>query len=108
MARVRGGGPQAGWKSGAAGCKRFLDHGLKVICSGNAEHYDYLIKREAFIAQKRTRSEIAVGLQTEVEGTGKGFWCRNINRLYGNHAMEVQNPEHVVGKHNTHLERCCD
>ena len=76
----------------------------KIICSGNEEHYDYLIKREAFIAQNRTRSEIALGLQTEVEGTGKGFWCRNINRLYGNHAMEVQNPEHVVGKHNTHLE----
>ena len=91
-------------RSGASGCKRFLDHGLKVICSGNAEHYDYLIKREAFIAQKRTRSEIALGLQTEVEGTGKGFWCRDINRLYGNHAMEVQNPQHVVGKHNTHLE----
>ena len=91
-------------KSGAAGCQLFLDHGLKVICSGDAEHYDYLIKREAFIAQNRTRSEIAVGLQTEVEGTGKGFWCRGINRLYGNHAMEVQNPEHVVGKHNTHLE----
>ena len=91
--------------SGASGCRRFLAHGLKIICSGNEEHYDYLIKREAFIAQKRTRSEIALGLQTEVEGTGKGFWCRNINRLYGNHAMEVQNPTHVIGKHNIHLER---
>ena len=86
----------------AASCSSTTDS--KIICSGNEEHFDYLIKREAFIAQKRTRSEIAVGLQTEVEGTGKGFWCRNINRLYGNHAMEVQNPEHVIGKHNTHLE----
>jgi hypothetical protein len=46
-----------------------------------------------------------VGLRTEAEGTGKGFWCRVLNYLYGAHAMEVNNPEHVVGKHNPHLEK---
>ena len=92
-------------KSGEAGCKLFLDHGLKIICSGNADHYAYLIKREAFIAQRRTRSEIGVGLQTEIEGTGKGLWSRTLNHLYGEHAMEVQNPAHVTGKHNRHLEK---
>ena len=91
-------------KSGAAGCQLFLDHGLKIICSGNGDHFDYLMKREALIAQKRIRSEIAVGLQTIEEGTGKGFWCRNLNHLYGVHAMQVLNPEHVTGKHNKHLE----
>jgi hypothetical protein len=92
-------------KSGKAGCRLFLDHGLKIICSGNEEHFDYLIKREAFIAQRRTRSEICAGLQTEIEGTGKGFWCRTMSHLYGPHAMEVQKADHVVGKHNPHLER---
>ena len=91
-------------KSGAAGCNLFLDHGLKIICSGNEAHFDYLMKREAFIAQRRTRSEIAVGYRSDEEGTGKGFWCRGFNRLYGRHAMEVQNPDHVIGKHNPHLE----
>jgi hypothetical protein len=92
-------------KSGAQGCNLFLDHGLKVICSDNTEHFDYLMKREALIAQKRMRSEIAVGLATEEEGTGKGFWCDALRRLYGVHAMQVQNPEHVTGKHNAHLEQ---
>jgi Family of unknown function (DUF5906) len=91
-------------KSGAKGCQLFLDHGLKIICNGDADHYDYLMKREAFIAQRRTRSEIAVGLKTEIEGTGKGFWERVLNYLYGQHAMQVQKPEHVVGKHNKHIE----
>jgi Family of unknown function (DUF5906) len=91
-------------RSGARGCRFFLEHGLKVICSGNEEHFDYLIKREALIAQTRTRSEVAVGLQTEAEGTGKGFWERVLNRLYGQHAMLVTKPEHVIGKHNKHLE----
>ena len=91
-------------KSGAAGCNLFLDHGLKIICSGDEEHYDYLIKREALIAQKRIRSEIAVALRTEEEGTGKGFWARTLNHPYGVHAMQVQNSAHVMGKHNRHLE----
>jgi hypothetical protein len=91
-------------KSGAAGCQLFLDHGLKVICSDNERHYDYLIKREAFIAQMRARSEIALALRTLEEGTGKGFWCRTCSYLYGQHAMHVQNSEHVIGKFNPHLE----
>ena len=62
------------------------------------------MKREALIAQKRIRSEIAVALRTEAEGTGKGFWCRTINHLYGGHALQVLNSEHVTGKHNAHLE----
>lgn len=62
------------------------------------------MKREALIAQKRIRSEIAVCLQTEQEGTGKGQWARTLNYLYGVHAMQVQNPAHVTGKHNAHLE----
>src|SRR5262249_20142881 len=85
-------------KSGAAGCKLFLDHGLKVICSGDEAHFDYLIKREAWIAQNRARSEVAVCLRTEAEGTGKGHWARAISRLYGRHGMQLLKPEHVVGK----------
>jgi Bifunctional DNA primase/polymerase, N-terminal len=91
--------------SGAKGCSLFLGHAHKIICSGNDEHYDYLIKREAFIARRRTRSEIALGLHTIMEGTGKGFYCRELNHLYGTHAMQVQNPEHVIGRYNPHLEK---
>ena len=38
--------------SGASGCQLFLDHGFRVICSGNEEHWDYLLKREAWIARE--------------------------------------------------------
>jgi hypothetical protein len=91
-------------KSGAAGASRFLEFALDVICSGNEEHYDYLIKREAFILQRRARSEIALGLSTILEGVGKGFYERAMRRLLGNHAMQVDRPEHVIGKFNPHLE----
>ena len=90
--------------SGASGCQKFLDHGLKVICSGNEEHWDYLLKREAWIVQNRRRSEIAAAFRTEAEGSGKGFWCNHLGRLYGKHYMQLQKAEHVIGKHNGHLE----
>src|SRR5262249_45348387 len=72
--------------------------------SGDEAHFDYLIKREAWIAQNRARSEVAVCLRTEAEGTGKGHWARAISRLYGRHGMQLLKPEHVVGKFNPHLE----
>ncbi len=90
--------------SGAAGCDKFLDFMLKVICGGNEQHYDYLIKREATVFQKRIRTEIALGLRTEEEGIGKGFYESHIGHLLGNHAMQVTNPKHVIGAFNPHLE----
>jgi hypothetical protein len=91
-------------KSGAAGCNLFLDFMLKVICGGNESHFDYLRKREATILQKRIRSEIALGLHTEEEGVGKGFYEYVMGHLLGNHAMIVSNPKHVIGAFNPHLE----
>jgi hypothetical protein len=91
-------------KTGAEGCDRFLEFMLNIICSGNAEHFDYLLKREATIIQKKVRSEIAIGLSTKEEGAGKGFYEKTMSRLFGSHAMQVLNPQHIVGKFNPHLE----
>jgi hypothetical protein len=94
--------PEGG--SGASGSQLFLDHGFKIICSGNEEHWEYLLKREAWITQHRRRTEIAAAYRTEAEGSGKGFWCNQLGHLYGRHFMQVNNPTHVIGKHNPHLE----
>jgi hypothetical protein len=91
-------------RSGARGCQKFLDHGFKIMCNGNEEHWFYLLRREAWIAQYRLRCEIAAGYRTEAEGSGKGFWCNHLGHLYGRHYMQIQKAEHVVGKHNAHLE----
>src|SRR2546430_16610889 len=91
-------------KSGASGCRRFLDHGLKIICNGDEAHYDYLIKREATIVQKRMRTEIACCYRTEQEGSGKASWVNGLGRIYGQHYIQIINPAHVIGKHNDHLE----
>jgi hypothetical protein len=90
--------------SGEAGCKKFLDFMLKIICNGNEAHFDYLLKREATILQRRVRSEIALGLRTKEEGCGKGFYEATMGHLLGNHAMQITNPKHIVGAFNPHLE----
>jgi hypothetical protein len=89
---------------GFAGLLKFLDFMRDIICSGNQEHFDYLVKREATILQKRIRSEIALGLRTKEEGCGKGFYEFTMGRLLGTHAMQVTNPKHIVGNFNPHLE----
>ena len=91
-------------KSGEAGCQLFIDFMRDVICSGDEATFDYLRKREAFILQKRTRSEVALGLHTEEEGCGKGFYEKTMGHLLGHHAMQVSNPKHIVGAFNPHLE----
>ena len=90
-------------KSGAR-LPKFLDFMRDIICSGNEEHFDYLIKREATIVQKRIRTEVALGLQTKEEGCGKGFYEKTMGRLLGTHAMQITNPKHIIGTFNPHLE----
>ena len=91
-------------KSGAAGCELFLRFAREVICSDDGDHFTYLIKREATILQERRRSEIAQALQTPEEGAGKGFYELVMRHLLGNHAMQITNPNHIIGRFNPHLE----
>jgi len=85
-------------------CHLWLDFELNVVCSGDKEQYDYLMKREATIVQQHIRTEVTLALKTEKEGAGKGVRERMYCRLVGSHGMAVSNPAHVIGKFNPHLE----
>lgn len=89
---------------GEAGCRKFLDFMRDIICSGNEDDFNYLLRREATVLQKKIRSEIALGLRTKEEGCGKGFYEKVMGRLLGNHAMQVSNPKHIIGNFNPHLQ----
>jgi hypothetical protein len=87
------------------GCRKFLEFMRDIICSGDEVNYQYLLRREATIFQKKIRTEVALGLQTKEEGCGKGFYEAVMRDITGKqHAMQVTNPEHIVGKFNPHLE----
>jgi hypothetical protein len=86
-------------------CTLFLKHIRDNICSGNGDHYGYLVRWMATIIQKRVRTEIAVMLRSDEEGTGKGYFVKNFGLLFGEHYMQLAKAEHLIGKFNEHLER---
>ena len=95
--------PEPGSKA-EAGYQKFLEFMKVIICSGNDDDFNYLLRREATILQKKIRSEIALGLRTKEEGCGKGFYEKVMGRLLGNHTMQVTNPKHIIGNFNPHLQ----
>ena len=76
-------------------CSRFLAHLRDVVCSGNAEHYEYLLKWSAFaVQQPGTPPGVAIVLRGK-PGTGKGTFVRMFERIYGK-------------RHCAHLDRSKD
>jgi Bifunctional DNA primase/polymerase, N-terminal/Family of unknown function (DUF5906)/Primase C terminal 2 (PriCT-2) len=87
-------------------CGLYLDFLLKVICSGNEEHYKYLLDLMAdTVKHPNKQGEIAVVLMG-VEGIGKGFAINHFGYLFGPHFLPVTQASHVVGKFNGHLGQC--
>lgn len=87
-------------------CDLFLTHVRDNVCSGNAEHFDYLIKWMARAVQNpSTQGEVAVVLQGG-RGTGKSFTAKVFGRLFGRHFKHVANAQHLVGNFNSHLRDC--
>ncbi len=81
-------------------------HIKDVICSGDKNHYRYVIRWLARMIQKPwTPGEVALVLQGG-KGVGKGMLGNAICRIMGQHACHVMNVKHVTGDFNAHLEDC--
>lgn len=84
--------------------EKFLAHLLDNICSGNKEHYDYLIRWCARLVQTpATQSETAIVLRGK-EGTGKNSFVETLRDLFPEHYYEASRPEHIAGNFNRHLQ----
>ena len=83
------------------------NHIRDVICSGNEEHFQYLIKWMAYGVQYPDRPiGVSIALRGE-EGAGKGFLWRNYGKLYGRHFKHVAQGEHLTGRFNAVLGEAC-
>jgi hypothetical protein len=81
----------------------FLDFVKDVICSGNEEHYQYLVAWLAQMFQDPTNKPgVAVVLRGE-EGVGKSFFVEKICALMGKHFFKSSNPSHIYGAFNSQL-----
>lgn len=84
-------------------CPLFLEHSFDVICSGDQEHYEYVLNWLALMVQQPGELPgVAICLLSE-QGTGKGSWIKYIARMYGKHFMSVSNKRHLLGNFSDHL-----
>lgn len=84
-------------------CEKFLAHIRDNVCSGNEEHFNYLIGWMARCVQQPDKpGEVAVVLRGKM-GTGKGFFAKQFGALWGRHFMQITDPKHLIGNFNSHL-----
>ena len=84
----------------------YLNHLLDVICSGNDDHYQYLIRWMARgVQQPNTQGEVAVVLRGG-RGAGKGTTATMYGALFGRHFLHLSSAKHLVGNFNAHLRDC--
>jgi hypothetical protein len=83
------------------------NHIREVICSGNEEHFQYLIKLLAYKVQHLDRPiGVEVAIRGE-EGAGKGFFWRNFGKLFGRHFKHITHSEQITGRFNAVLGDAC-
>jgi len=81
-------------------CSLYLQMIHEVICGGNQEYYDYLIKWMALtVQQPGIPIEVSVTMKGEL-GTGKGTFARIFGSLFGRHFTHLDRTEQLAGKFN--------
>jgi hypothetical protein len=84
----------------------YLDHLSDVICDGNTEYYDWLIKWMAFAVQHpNERGHAAVVFRGD-KGIGKNLAADGFGNPWGQHYLMINNLEHFLGRFNYHLKYC--
>jgi phage/plasmid-associated DNA primase len=76
---------------------------LDVLCRGNREHYDYLMKWMAFAVQHPDqKGQVAVVMRGN-EGSGKGTLASAFGKLFGQHYLQLSNSNSLTGRFNAEL-----
>lgn len=83
------------------------DHIINVVCSGQQEHFDYLIRWMAYAVQ-HPKEPIGVAVAFRgAQGAGKGIVARTFGRFFGKHFAHIANGEQLTGRFNASLATSC-
>ena len=89
-----------------ADVKPALVYLLHVVCAGSRSAFDYTLAWLAHAVQHpECQAEVAIVLHGG-RGTGKGTLGRWFRDLFGAHGMQIQQPRHLTGNFNAHLQTC--
>lgn len=68
---------------------------------------NYLINWMAWVVRNPAdKPRVAVVLRGD-EGTGKGFICSSLVKIFGVHGSHMTQKKHIVGSFNAHMQHCC-
>lgn len=81
-------------------------HIWENICSKNKEIFRWVISWMADAIQNPGKKPGTAIILRGKEGVGKGVLVSAFGSLFGQHFMQVSNPEHATGKFNSHLANC--
>ena len=82
--------------------KMFL---LEIICNGDQEAYEYLIRYIAHALQKPSEKPVVMIILLGGQGIGKGTLGRIFQRIWSATYIQVNNISLVTGSFNASLER---
>ena len=87
-------------------CKIILRFLRYVICSGNKQHYDYVLKWLARSIQRpQDIGEVALVLRGK-KGSGKTTLGEIMRRIFGNNYLLLDDPNLLTRGFNAHLREC--
>jgi hypothetical protein len=84
-----------------------LKHLFDVVCSGQQQHFDYLIRWMAYAVQHLDEPMgVAVAL-LGAQGTGKGIVARTFGSFFGKHFAHIANGDQLTGRFNWSIGSSC-
>ncbi len=79
-------------------------HIAEVLANGNQVCEDFIIRFTAWKFQNPgVRPEVVLALLGG-KGAGKGVWGYIQMLIYGSHGLQIFSTDHLIGKHNQHLQ----
>ncbi len=85
-------------------CSLYLQHVRDVVCSGNEEHYRWLLAWMAQAVQRPAEKPGTAVVMRGGEGIGKGTAAQGFGRLFGQHFVHVTSTRMITGNFNAHLK----
>ena len=82
-------------------------HILNVVCSGQQEHFDYLIKWMAYAVQHLDEPMGVAVAFLGAQGAGKGIVARTFGKFFGKHFAHIANGDQLTGRFNASLGTSC-
>lgn len=79
-------------------------HIKEVLANGDPKTDDYIIRWTAWGFQHPDELPLVALVLIGRKGRGKGTFARVLERIYGNHSIQISNQKHLVGNFNKHLE----